>query len=242
MRYLRRAHTFKYGVKKVSQDTVWIVIAAYNEEETIGNTVANVLTHFGNVVVVDDCSKDNTQQQALQAGAHVLRHGINLGQGAALQTGIEYALASNAQYIVTFDADGQHNATEILPMLSAMQKQHVDIMLGSRFLGKSVNMSRQRHMLLKMAIFFTRITAGLRLTDVHNGFRIMSRNFCQSFEFKQNRMAHASEILSYISRKKVKYAEFPVTITYTDYSMAKGQKATNSLRILMELITGYISK
>lgn len=221
---------------------VWVVIAAYNEGQVIKETVANVLAHVGNVIVVDDCSGDDTVQQAFDAGAHVLRHPINLGQGGALQTGVDYALKNGCEFVVTFDADGQHNATEILPMLLATQQSGADIVLGSRFLGKTLNLPWQRRMVLKLAIIFTRVTGGIKLTDVHNGFRVMSRHFCKHFEFRQNRMAHASEILNYISRHDINFIEFPVTITYTEYSIRKGQRSSNALRVLMELFMGHVSK
>lgn len=221
---------------------VWVVIAAYNEEQVIGETVANVLTHVGNVVVVDDCSADDTAENAFNAGAHVLRHPVNLGQGGALQTGIDFALKSGAEYIVTFDADGQHSAEEILPMLLALQQSKSDIALGSRFLGKTLNLPWQRRLVLKLAIIFTRVTGGIKLTDVHNGFRVMTRHFCGHFEFRQNRMAHASEILNYISSHQTKYIEYPVTIAYTEYSIRKGQRSSNALRVLMELFMGHVSK
>lgn len=221
---------------------LWVVIAAYNEENAIRETVANVLNYVGNVVVVDDCSADATMQNARDAGAHVLRHPINLGQGAALQTGIEYALMNGCEYIATFDADGQHSAQEILPMLGALQQSNVDVALGSRFLGRTLNLPWQRRLILKSAIAFTRMTGGLKLTDAHNGFRIMSRGFCTQFEFQQNRMAHASEILNHIASRKISHIEFPVTITYTEYSLRKGQKGSNALRVLMELFMGQVSK
>jgi len=221
---------------------VWVVIAAYNEEQVIEETVTNVLAFVDNVVVVDDCSVDDTAQVALNAGAHVLRHSINLGQGGALQTGIEYSLKNGSDYIVTFDADGQHNAAEILPMLSALQQSKSEIALGSRFLGKTLNLTWQRRWILKLAICFTHVTGGIKLTDVHNGFRVMSRNFCKHFQFSQNRMAHASEILSHLSGHNIKFIEFPVTITYTEYSKRKGQRSSNSFRILMELFMGHVSK
>lgn len=221
---------------------LWVVIAAYNEEKLISETIERVLLKNVSVVVVDDCSVDDTYLKAYQSGAHVLRHPINLGQGAALQTGIEYALLKGAQHIVTFDADGQHNPDEIIPMLEALKMNSADIALGSRFLGKTFNMSWQRKLILKIAIIFTRVTGGIKLTDVHNGFRVMTRTFCNKFHFKQNRMAHASEILNHISKEKIRYIEFPVTITYTEYSVQKGQRSSNALRVLMELVLGHISK
>lgn len=226
----------------MDKSKIWVVIAAYNEAKIVGETVTKVLAHCENVVVTDDCSRDETACNALAAGAHVLSHPINLGQGAALQTGIEYALNKGAEYVVTFDADGQHNAEEITPMLLALQSSGADIALGSRFLGKVLNISWERRFLLYLALTFTRITVKIKLTDVHNGFRILSRRFCKSFEFRQNRMAHASEILSHISNQNIRYIEYPVTISYTQYSVLKGQKGANSIRVLMELFMGKLSK
>lgn len=221
---------------------LWVVIAAYNEAGAIGETVAGVLQHVRQVVVVDDCSADATAVLAREAGAHVLSHPINLGQGAALQTGIAYALRQGAEFVVTFDADGQHDAAEIHPMLAALRQSGCEAALGSRFLGTALNIAWQRRLLLSAALLFTRITTGLRLTDVHNGFRVLARSFCERFEFQQNRMAHASEILDYIASHHVRYMEYPVTIRYTEYSVTKGQKGSNSIRILMELLLARIAK
>ncbi|MGE8638151.1 MAG: glycosyltransferase family 2 protein [Achromobacter sp.] len=225
-----------------SQDHIWVVIAAFNEGSVIANTIAGVLSHVKNVVVCDDCSSDSTAESARAAGAHVLSHPINLGQGAALQTGITYALRQNAEYIVTFDADGQHDPREILPMLEALKASGADAVLGSRFLGTQTNVAFSRKLVLTAALLFTRLTSRLRLTDVHNGFRALTRKFCEEFEFKQNRMAHASEILDHIASHKVRFIEHPVTIVYTEYSIRKGQRSSNAIRILMELLMGRVSK
>lgn len=221
---------------------VFVVIAAFNEELAIAETVLQVRQYVDDVVVVDDHSIDATFEAALQSGAHVVRHPLNLGQGAALQTGIEYALARNADYIVTFDADGQHAANEIAGMYRALVESGAEVALGSRFLGSANNLSLSRRILLKAAIAFTHLTTGVGFSDVHNGFRVISRGFAEKFHFQQNRMAHASEILAYIAHKKIPYIEFPVTVAYTDYSVSKGQRNSNSIRILMELILGKISK
>jgi glycosyltransferase involved in cell wall biosynthesis len=223
-------------------DLIAVVIAAYNEEAAIVETVTGVKAIVPTVVVVDDASADDTGKAAAGAGAHVVLHPINLGQGAALQTGIEYALSLGADYIVTFDADGQHDAAEIMGMYQALRNSGADIALGSRFLGGVRGLPRSRRLLLKAAILFTRLTSGGRFTDVHNGFRVLTRGFAERFQFRQNRMAHASEILNYIARNKISFIEHPVTIHYTDYSIGKGQRNINSLRIIMELLLGKISK
>lgn len=229
-------------MKPIDTAKVWVVIPAYAEEQVITETIRGVLVHVSNVIVVDDCSPDKTLEKALSTGVHVLHHPINLGSGASIQTGIDYALTNGAEYIVTFDGDGQHDATEILPMLSQLKQDGSQIILGNRFIGKTIDMPISRKILLKIAVIFTRFTGGIDVTDTHNGFKIMTRKFSEKFKFKQNRMAHASEILNYISKEKIQFSEFPVTIKYTEYSKEKGQKNINSLRILIELITEYISK
>lgn len=222
---------------------LWVVIAAYNESQVIEETILEVKEFVKNIIVVNDCSPDDTAIVAANAGAYVLTHPINLGQGAALQTGIDYALLQGAKYIVTFDADGQHAACEILPMFEALKARDAEVCLGSRFIGSTKNIPPSKKLLLKAALLYTRLTSnGIKITDVHNGFRILSNKFCQKFQFTQNRMAHASEILSYIAKHNIEYIEFPVTIAYTDYSIRKGQKGINSIRIMMEIAIRGISK
>lgn len=225
-----------------SPESIFVVIAAYNEAGAIGATIESVKAVTDNIIVVDDASSDGTADTAAQAGARVVCHPINLGQGAALQTGIEFALSLGAEYIVTFDADGQHDASEIVGMVDALRIGGADVALGSRFLGGTRGLPSSRRLMLKAAILFTRLTSGGSFTDVHNGFRVLTRRFAQKFEFRQNRMAHASEILNYIARQKVSFIEHPVTIHYTEYSISKGQRNINSLRIIMELLLGKISK
>ncbi|WP_353191904.1 glycosyltransferase family 2 protein [Pandoraea pnomenusa] len=218
------------------------MIAAFNEGTMIGDVVRSVKVLGYPVVVVDDGSRDSTADVALHAGAHVVVHPINLGQGAALQTGIQYAVHNDARIVVTFDADGQHAADEIERMTDALSSHNVDFALGSRFIGQAVGIPKLRVLTLKAAALFTWITTGVRLTDAHNGFRAMTRDAATRLEIYQNRMAHASEIVSYIAKHKMRVVEVPVTITYTDYSLRKGQKLSNSVRILIDLFLGRISR
>ena len=216
---------------------VWVIIAAYNEAGTLARVISNVESYGFRAAVVDDGSKDATYRIALANGAVAIRHPVNLGQGAALQTGIAYALTRGAQAIVTFDADGQHRASDIEVLLAALKRENADFALGSRFLGRSLRMPVIRFLLLRLATLFTRLTTGLRLTDTHNGLRAMTRKGAQAIRLRQNRMAHASEILSQIADSGLRYVEVPVTIEYTAYSLAKGQRIGDSLTILSDLIT-----
>jgi glycosyltransferase involved in cell wall biosynthesis len=220
----------------------WIVIPAFNEEAVITAVVADVCRDFPRIVVVDDCSRDRTASLAERAGAVVLRHPINLGQGAALQTGIDYAMGQGAQFVVTFDADGQHDATDISRLVDALQTQRSDFALGSRFLGQAIDLPANRRLVLQVALLFTRLTTGLKLTDVHNGLRAMTRRGASTLQLRQNRMAHASELLDQIANSRLRYVEIPVTVRYTEYSLAKGQKLSQAVYILIDLIAGRLHR
>jgi polyprenyl-phospho-N-acetylgalactosaminyl synthase len=222
--------------------SVWVVVAAYNEERVIASTVGSLRDTFSQIVVVDDGSTDTTAMGALDAGAHVCSHPINLGQGAALQTGIDFALRRGAQLIITFDADAQHDVHDAEGMVNYISSMGVDVVLGSRFLGDSVGMSRRKRLLLKVATLFTRLTTQMKVTDTHNGLRCFTRSAAQRIKIRQNRMAHASEILAQISSLKMTYAEYPCTITYTDYSKARGQRMSGAITILADLFFGKLHR
>lgn len=220
----------------LASSQVWIICPAYNEAATIGAVAAEVLRAGYHLVVVDDGSTDQTPHKAGMTGADLVVHPINLGQGAALQTGIDYALSRGAEVLVTFDADGQHRVADIERLIAAMQQAGADFALGSRFLGTATNMPRLRRFVLHAAVLFTRLTTGLRLTDAHNGLRAMTRTGAANIRLRQNRMAHASEILAEIAHSRLRTIEVPVTIEYTAYSLAKGQRLGDSLAILRDLI------
>lgn len=218
-------------------DRTWLVVPLFNEATVIGSVIENARTVFKNIVCVDDGSKDNSARLAADAGAHVVHHPINLGQGAALQTGIKYALQDPlAQFFVTFDSDGQHLVSDAVTMVETLNKTKVDIVVGSRFLDNRTKPGFVKHVVLKAAIGFERLLTGVRLTDAHNGLRALSRSAAESIEITQNRMAHASEIVREIGRLKLKYLELPVHIVYTDYSRSKGQSVWNSVNILNDLM------
>ena len=214
---------------------LWVICAAYNEARAIKGVVSDLVYAGYQVVVVDDGSSDGTRAIAAAAGASVITHPVNLGQGAALQTGITYALAQGADILVTFDADGQHRVSDIARLVEALRSRRADFALGSRFLGQAYNLPWLRRWVLQTATVFTRLTTGLRLTDSHNGLRAMTRRGALSIRLRQNRMAHASEIVSEIAGSGLPYVEVPVTIEYTAYSLAKGQRLGDSVKILLDL-------
>jgi glycosyltransferase involved in cell wall biosynthesis len=222
-------------MEAVSPAQVHVVVAAYNEGAVLARVVTDVRHAGYRVVVVDDGSSDTTADVARVAGATVIRHPFNLGQGAALQTGIAHALAHAAAFIVTFDADGQHKVSDISRLTAALVEERADFALGSRFLGHAPNLPPLRRTMLQAATAFTRLTTGLQLTDTHNGLRAMTRKGAAAIGLRQNRMAHASELLSQIAASGLRYVERPVTIEYTAYSLAKGQNMGDAVLVLLDL-------
>lgn len=219
-----------------------VIIPAYNEESIIEKVLRGVLNVSGHVIVVDDGSSDSTVKKVLEYPVTLLRHPLNLGQGAALQTGIDYALTLPMDFIVTFDADGQHMAKEIPALVNVCQTGGYDVVLGSRFVsgGKAISILPERRFMLKMATIFTRWTTGLTVTDTHNGFRVFTKHAASQIHINHNGMAHASEILSQIAQLKLKYTEAPVTIHYTAYSKKKGQSLLNAINILWDIWTARL--
>ena len=223
-----------------SANAVWVVIAAYNEGTRLGITLRSIFPYYPNIIVVDDGSTDDTAAVAQAHGVWVLRHVFNCGQGAALQTGIDFAVGRGAGIVVTFDADGQHDPEDVGALVRPIREGRCDIALGSRFLGQAVGMPWSRRAVLKLGVLFTRLFSGLRVTDTHNGFRALSRRAAQTLRITQDRMAHASEILDQIRQHRLRYEEVPVTIHYTAATLAKGQSSWNALKIVGKLLLGRI--
>lgn len=220
----------------VTAPGVWLVVPAYNEASRLARTLRGLCQQFSNIVVVNDGSRDETAAVARQWPVWILDHVINRGQGAALQTGIRFALEQGAEVIVTFDGDGQHDVVDVAGMIERLQLGDVDVVLGSRFLGRTEGMPLSRRLLLKGAVLFTRVTSQIRVTDTHNGLRVLSRKAAQQIRITMDRMEHASEILDEIRRHRLRFCEFPVTVRYTTETIQKGQSSLNSLRIASKLL------
>lgn len=213
-----------------------VVIAAFNEGACIESVVEEVRQRYPFVLVVDDGSSDDTSSRASAAGAVVLRHAINRGQGAALQSGITFALQQSAEIIVTFDADGQHRPEDIDALLRPIREGTSEIALGSRFLEPRSRIPPGRRALLALAVLFTRVTSGVSLTDAHNGLRAFSRRAAQQLDLRLDRMAHASELIDQVRQSRLPYVEVPVEIRYTEYSMATGQRSSAAFRIVWDYL------
>lgn len=211
----------------------WFIIPVFNEEQMIGSVVRDIRQTFPNVVCVDDGSSDNSTAEIIKAGAQLVRHPVNLGQGAALQTGIEYARnRMGADYFVTFDADGQHRVNDVIRMLGRVRDEPVDILLGTR---DRARMPRLKRWVLSAVTKLSPRARSLGLTDSHNGLRVFNRRVAEQMTITLNGMGHASEIIEMIGRHGWRAAEEPVTILYTEYSQTKGQPLINGVNILFDI-------
>jgi glycosyltransferase involved in cell wall biosynthesis len=217
-------------------DDVTVVVPAFNEGTGVAVVVSDLRAEFGRVVVVDDGSSDRTGELARAAGAHVVRHPGNLGQGAALQTGFAYALTDpDMRYVVTFDSDGQHRVQDALTLLATARESGVDVVLGSRFLTPETDVPTMRRAVLRAGIAFTRATTRLAVTDTHNGLRVLNRHAVQQIDLTLSDMAHASQLLGLIARRGLTWTEAPVVIDYADEERRRGQSNVNALNIVFDL-------
>jgi len=219
---------------------VFVVVPAFNEGPALETVLASLRAVYPNVIVVDDGSSDQTAEVGRRSGARVLRHVINRGQGAALQTGFDFALQCGARVVVTFDADGQHLVEDIEGLIAPILSGGCDIVLGSRFLAGGSDIPTSRQTLLRLATWFTRATSGMAVTDAHNGLRAFSCRALGKIDIHLDRMAHASELMDQIRASGLPWREVPVSVRYTSYSMAKGQSARGALKILTHYLLGKV--
>ncbi|MEU9133754.1 glycosyltransferase family 2 protein [Kitasatospora sp. NPDC048540] len=217
-------------------DDVWLVIPAYNEGTVIADVVENARKVFPNIVVVDDGSTDNSSEHIMTTGAHLVRHPVNLGQGAALQTGLAYALKQpGAQYFATFDADGQHQTPDVEKMVALLRADEADVILGSRFIEQTGEVPWIKRVVLRTAATLSPTARKLNLTDSHNGLRVLNRTAAAKVRITMNGMAHASELVAFLASSGLRVAEVPVDILYTEYSRSKGQSLINGVNILFDI-------
>lgn len=216
---------------------VFVIVPVYEEEKVIRSTLEPLISRDYTVLAVDDGSSDRTWEVLRSMPIHRLRHPINLGQGAAIQTGMTYALSHDAELLVHFDADGQHRAEDIDCLLEPLEAGLADVVLGSRFMRGEDRLAvpRDRRVLLKIAVAVNALLTGLLLTDAHNGLRAMTSHAAEQIFLFENGFAHATEILIQVRRLGLRYVERPVHISYTDYSRSKGQSGWNGLNMVFDI-------
>ncbi len=189
--------------------------------------------------MVDDGSKDNTAAIARSAGAVVLSHEINRGQGAAIETGFAYARTLSPTAVVTFDADGQFEVADIPRAVVFLQESGVDVVFGTRFAQGSKHVPFfKRTVLVPLARVIDRLFGAPALSDVHNGFRVFNTVALNSIVITQDRMAHASEIPRLVQQHRLRIGEFPVTVRYSEF----GQGFGGGVRVVRDLVVGLFVK
>jgi len=223
---------------------ILVLVPTHNEGSVLQQTVATLLQQRQlQVVVIDDGSHEPAIDQVQGLPVTVLRHKVNLGQGAALQTGIAYARKTNAEYIITFDADGQHVASDLPALLQPLLHNEADIVLGSRFMAGHCNkVPFLKKGILHTARFIHYLFTGILLSDAHNGIRALNKTALEKISLTENRMAHASEILFLIKKHRLRYKEIAVTVRYTPYARQKGQGGGSAIKILFDLLLHKLFK
>lgn len=219
-----------------------VVMPVYNEASVVRGVIAELVGLGLTVIAVDDGSSDCSAAEIDAAGAIRVSHPINLGQGGALQTGFEAALRfTDAKYVATFDADGQHQASDLLGMIRKAEEGGYDVVLGSRFLDGKTEMSALRRLILKTATMIFNRGSAHKLTDAHNGLRLVTRDVAARINLAFHGMAHASELEQVLTQSMYRLTEYPVHVLYTDYSRSKGQPLLNSVNILGDILVHRVS-
>ena len=219
-----------------------IILPAFNEGTVIGSVISDIKSALPQlklnteIVVVNDGSTDKTGVEAAAAGAIVLTHRINRGMGASLGTGLAYAKKSGADVAVTMDSDGQHDANDIAPLIEPIIKGKAEVVIGSRRLDDSENMPKSRKLINFASNLLTRIIFGIWTSDSLSGFRAFSRKAIKLIEIRTERMETSNEFFQQIREHRLKVAEVPIKVIYTDYSLAKGQKPGNAFAIIFRLL------
>ncbi|MDI3496211.1 MAG: polyprenyl-phospho-N-acetylgalactosaminyl synthase [Patescibacteria group bacterium] len=218
---------------------IFCVIPAYNEEKSIAAVITRVKPFVDRIVVVNDCSSDNTAKIVQDYDVTLISHPLNRGQGAALQTGNEYALAQGADIIIHFDADNQFQAEEIPEVIAPLLANRADAVLGSRFLGKQSNLpALKKNLIMPLARTVNRLFFNIKLSDPQSGFRALNRHAAQTIKIQQDGMAHCSEIMHQLFTNKLRVSEVPITVVYHEF----GQKFSGGFKIVKDIIIKKIIK
>lgn len=212
---------------------IYCVIPAYNEAKHIKEVILTVRPYVDELIIVDDCSGDNTFAIAKGEDVIALRHLVNRGQGAALQTGNQYALSRGADIIIHFDADNQFQASEIPELLRPILEGKAEAVTGSRFLSKKSKLPKlKEYVIMPLARFVNRVFFNIRLSDPQSGFRVLSRKAALGLDIKNDGMAHCSEIMHQLHKNNIVIQEVPITVIYHEF----GQKLSGGIRIVKDML------
>lgn len=209
----------------------FIIIAAYNESKNIGKVLAELKKEHKNIIVIDDGSKDNTFSIAKKSGATVLKHVVNLGKGAAMKTGCDYAIKLGADILVLMDADGQHEPKDVQKFIKAIKGN--DIVFGYR------QFSKKMPFILRFGNSFinstTTLLFGLKIRDTQSGFKAITSKVYEKIRWTSTDYAMESEIIANAGKKRLKYKEIPIETIYSD--RYKGTTVLDGIKIVINMIS-----
>ncbi|ALM75077.1 HAD-IA family hydrolase [Thermococcus barophilus] len=216
----------------------YVVVPAYNEEHTIGKVLDDLLRYFKSehIIVVNDGSRDKTEEIAKNRGVRVLTHLVNRGLGGALGTGIRYALFKGAELIITFDADGQHLVEDALRVMKPVAEGKADLAIGSRLRGDISQMPFIKRFGNFVLDAITAVFAGRYVSDSQSGLRCFNRKCASKIKITCDRYAVSSEIIIEASKNKCRIVEVPIRAIYTEYAMKKGTNVFEGIKIALNLL------
>ena len=221
-------------------DQTLVVIPCYNMNNQIQKTVDDLNEFFKYILIIDDNSKEKVSSLNFSSNIDIVRHQFNTGQGGAIQTGI-YTFKNhfkNCEYLITFDADGQHRACDAFQMLKKLKEKELGMVVGTRFKSKESikEIPPKKRLFLRFATKIENLITGLSQTDSHNGLRVIKRKFAEQIELNNFKMAHSTEILKIAVEKQIKIAEHPVIIKYDRH----GQSIVESITIITDLLLTFL--
>ena len=216
---------------------IYVIVPAFNEQNVIKDIINNLLKDFSNVIVINDGSNDKTLETINDLDIKILNHEINLGVGAAVQTGFDYVSnIPDAKAVITFDADGQHLVDDAVAMAKEIMICDEGIIFGTRFPKHSKNIPMVKRIVLKLIAKITDLVTGVSLSDAHNGLKAYKVSIIKELELQFSSYSYESELITQVAKKKIDYKEMPTDIKYTSYSIKKGQKLLNGLLIIEDLL------
>jgi glycosyltransferase involved in cell wall biosynthesis len=216
---------------------LFIVIPAYNEGRTIGEVLDGLLkAGYKNIIIVDDGSRDKTSQICEKKKVTVLKHLVNLGKGAAVKTGCDFAVKQDAEVLVLFDADGQHEEKEIPMFLKALKSK--DIVFGYREFSKTMPIVFRIGN--KFINYATKFLYNMDLKDTQCGFRAMTAKTYKKVRWEANDYSMETEMIANAGKHNLKYSEIPVKTIYSD--RYKGTTIVDGIRIVINMLIWRFKK
>lgn len=228
----------KRKIQPVLPLTAWVIIPAYNEAERIKLVLEKTKLLTKHIIVVNDGSKDDTNSVARGAGVLVLDHMINLGKGAALRTGCDYALQKKAKILVVMDADGQHEPEDIPRFIKILEEKKLDIVFSYRKLNKTMPL------ILKfgnnvMSVLINWLY-NVDLKDSQSGFRCFTAETYKKIRWNASDYSMESEMIARVGNNKLSYGEIPIQTIYLD--KYKGTTIIDGIKVVLYILWWRLSK